>query len=152
MNPPLLQLKDVGIDMQIVQTPDTATYEARLKTGEGDLWAEAGSQNDGNPCFLPDLLFYSPAPGADPESAMYGNAFAPGAAFDKNIDDCRSAVTTEEVQKSAAAAMKVLIDDTNVVIPLAGTYSLYALAKKVQGFEPHPSGLNQRWTAVSVKA
>ena len=144
------QLKEVGIALDIVQTPDTATYEARLTSGEGDLWAEAGSQNDGNPCFLPDLLFYSPPPNADPESAMYGNAFAPGAAFDTNIDNCRSAVTTEDVQKAAAAAMKVLVDDTNVVIPLAGTFGLYGLAKKVKGFEPHPSGLNQRWTTVSV--
>jgi len=37
------QLRDAGIDMEIVQTPDTATYEARLATLEGDLWAEAGS-------------------------------------------------------------------------------------------------------------
>jgi peptide/nickel transport system substrate-binding protein len=76
------QLKEVGIDSEIVLTPDTATYEARLQAGEGDLWAEAGSQNDGNPCFLPDLLFYSPDPAGDAESMMYGNAFAPGAAFD----------------------------------------------------------------------
>jgi peptide/nickel transport system substrate-binding protein len=60
------QLREVGIDMDIVQTPDLATYEARLQTGEGDLWAEVGNQNDANPCFLPDLLFYSPDPGGDP--------------------------------------------------------------------------------------
>ena len=80
------QLRDVGIEVEIVQTPDTATYEARLATAEGDLWAEAGSQNDGNPCFLPDLLFSTPDPEGDPEAAMYGNAFAPGPAFDAHID------------------------------------------------------------------
>lgn len=144
------QLKDAGIDMEIVQTPDTATYEARLQTMEGDLWAENGNQNDGNPCFLPDLLFYTPAPDADPESAMYGAAFAPGAAFDKHIDDCRAAVTPEEVQESAAMAMKVLIDDEVVVIPLAGVFRLFGASKKVQGFEAHPSGVNQRWGAVTV--
>lgn len=145
------QLRDAGIEMEIVQTPDTATYEARLQTLEGDLWAEAGSQNDGNPCFLPDLLFYTPAPDSDPESAMYGNAFAPGAAFDQHIDDCRAAVTTEEVQQSAAMAMKVLIDDEVVVIPLAGTFRLFGASTKVSGFEAHPSGVNQRWGAVTIE-
>ena len=144
------QLEDIGIALEIVQTPDTATYEARLATGEGDLWAEAGAQNDGNPCFLPDLLFYSPDPNGDPESAMYGNAFAPGAAFDAHIEECRSATSTEAVQEAAAAAMRVLIDEEFVVIPLAGTYRLYGVAANVQGFEAHPSGVNQRWTGVSV--
>jgi peptide/nickel transport system substrate-binding protein len=145
------QLKDVGITMDIVQTPDTATYEARLQSLEGDLWAENGNQNDGNPCFLPDLLFYSPTPGGDAESNMYGNAFALGAAFDAHIDDCRSAVTTEEVQEAAANAMKVLIDDEFVVIPLAGVFRIYGVTANVEGFDPHPSGLNQRWTSVSLK-
>lgn len=144
------QLKDVGIDSEIVLTPDTATYEARLAVGEGDLWAEAGSQNDGNPCFLPDLLFYTPDPNGDPESAMYGNAFAPGAAFDTHIEQCREAVSVEEVQTSAAAAMKVLIDDEFVVIPLAGTYRRFGVSNKVEGFVAHPSGVNQRWTGVTV--
>jgi peptide/nickel transport system substrate-binding protein len=145
------QLADVGIEMEIVQTPDTATYEARLQTLEGDLWAENGNQNDGNPCFLPDLLFYSPQPGGDAEANMYGNAFALGAAFDTHIDDCRAAVTVEEVQQAAANAMKVLIDDEFVVIPLAGVFRIYGVTANVEGFEPHPSGLNQRWTSVSLK-
>jgi peptide/nickel transport system substrate-binding protein len=45
------QLKAVGIDLAIVTTPDNATYTARLKSGEGDLWAEIGSQNQADPCF-----------------------------------------------------------------------------------------------------
>ncbi|MEK7424535.1 MAG: ABC transporter substrate-binding protein, partial [Actinomycetota bacterium] len=61
------QFKEVGMDVKIVTTPDTASYEARLAKGEGDLWVEAGSQNDANPCFLPELLFSSPEPGGDEE-------------------------------------------------------------------------------------
>jgi peptide/nickel transport system substrate-binding protein len=144
------QLLDVGVELEIVQTPDTATYEARLAAGEGDIWAEIGSQNDGNPCFLPDLLFYTPQPGGDPESNAYGNAFAPGEAFDAHIDDCRAAVETAEVQEAAAAAMKLLIDEEHVVIPIAGIYRIFAHNPSVQGFEAHPSGVNQRWSGVSV--
>jgi peptide/nickel transport system substrate-binding protein len=144
------QMLDVGVELEIVQTPDTATYDSRLAAGEGDIWAEIGNQNDGNPCFLPDLLFYSPVPDGDPESTAYGRAFAPGKAFDAHIDDCRSAVETEEVQKAAAAAMKLLIDEEHVVIPIAGIYRIFAHNKSVQGFEAHPSGVNQRWSGVSV--
>ena len=140
------QLKEVGIELKIVQTPDTPAYEARLKSGEGDLWAEAGSQNDGNPCFLPDLLFYSKGPAGEPSD--YGRLFAPGPRFDQFIDACRSAIQTEDVQKNAAEAVRVLIDDEFVVIPLAGTYGIWGLSDRVQGFVPHPSGLNQRWEAV----
>jgi peptide/nickel transport system substrate-binding protein len=145
------QLQDVGIETEIVQTPDTATYEARLAAGEGDLWAEAGSQNDGNPCFLPDLLFHTPDPEGDPEAAMYGNAFAPGAAFDAHIEECRTAESIEDVQAAAASAMQVVIDDEYVVIPLAGTFGLYGANSRVGEFTPHPSGINQRWTALSVE-
>ena len=144
------QLRDVGIAVDIVQTPDTATYETRLAAGEGDLWAEAGSQNDGNPCFLPDLLFSTPLPDGDPEAAMYGAAFAPGAAFDAFIEQCRSAPSIEEVQEAAAGAMQVVIDDEFVVLPLAGTRQIYGASASVQGFDPHPSGINQRWTAVVI--
>ncbi|MGH2533439.1 MAG: ABC transporter substrate-binding protein [Thermomicrobiales bacterium] len=144
------QLAEVGIALELVQTPDTPTYEARLQTLEGDLWAEAGSQNDGNPCFLPDLLFYSPPEDGDPESMMYGAAFAPGPDFDAHIDMCRDAVEIEAVQESAANAMKVLIDDMHVVIPLAGTIRLIGVSDNVQGLEAHPSGVNQRWTGVTV--
>ena len=144
------QLRDAGIEVEIVQTPDTATYETRLAAGEGDLWAERGSQNDGNPCFLPDLLFSTPLPEGDPEAAMYGAAFAPGAAFDEFIGQCREAPSIEEVQEAAAGAMRVVIDDEFVVLPLAGTRQIYAASETVGDFAPHPSGINQRWTELST--
>jgi len=145
------QLKEVGIDLKIVTTPDTAAYEKRLASGaEGDLWVEAGSQNDGNPCFLPDLLFASPVPGGDAESNMYGNAFAPGPKFDAAIKQCRESTSVEDVQKAAAGAMKLLIDDEFVVIPLAGTFRLFGLSNKVLDFVAHPAGVHQRWDSVRL--
>ncbi len=145
------QLKEVGIDLKIVTTPDTASYEKRLADGaKGDLWVEAGSQNDGNPCFLPELLFASPEPGGDEEQNMYGNAFALGAKFDTAIKQCREATAVEDVQKAAASAMKVLVDDDFVVIPLAGTFRLWGASKKVLDFIAHPAGVHQRWDKVRL--
>lgn len=146
------QLLDVGIDLEIVVVADTAGYEARILAREFDISAGMGNQNDGNPCFLPDLLYYSPDPDGDPESQMYRSAYAPGAAFDAHIDDCRAtAVTTEEIQEAAANAMKILIDDEFVVIPLAGTFRIYGISDAVEGFEAHPSNLNQLWTNIALK-
>jgi peptide/nickel transport system substrate-binding protein len=145
------QLKEVGIDLKIVTVPDTAAYEKRLASGaQGDLWIEAGSQNDGNPCFLPALLFSSPEPGGDEEQNMYGNAFALGAAFDSRIKQCNEATSIEGVQKAAADAMKVLIDQEFVVIPIAGTFRLWGASGKIIDFVSHPSGLQQRWDKVKL--
>jgi hypothetical protein len=55
------------------------------------------------------------------------------------------------VQRSAAEAMRVLIDEERVVIPLAGTYRVWGLSGRVRGFDPHPSNLSQRWEGVWVE-
>jgi peptide/nickel transport system substrate-binding protein len=143
------QLKDVGIDVKIETTPDTASYQDRLKAGTGDLWVELGNQNDANPCFLPDLLFYSKAP-AGQEPGDYARLFAPGTKFDASIDACRSAVTPEDVAKSAAQAMHVIIDEEHIIVPVAGVFRIYAIKDTVQGFVAHPSRTNQRWDTVSI--
>lgn len=144
------QLKEVGIQVEIVETPDTATYEQRLAVGEGDLWLEAGSQNDGNPAFLPDLLFSSPAEGGDPESTMYGRAFAAGAAFDEAITRSREATDIAEVQAASAEAMNIVINEERVVVPLCGFYRIVGHSNVVTAFELHASGVNQRWTSLKV--
>ena len=81
---------------------------------------------------------------------MYGAAFAPGAAFDEFIGQCREATSVEEVQEAAAGAMQVVIDDEFVVVPLAGTRRIYAASETVGDFAPHLSGINQRWTELST--
>lgn len=146
------QLEEIGVNVEIVQTPDTATYYQLLPVGEGDLWLEAGSQNDGNPCFLPDLLFSSPPADADPgsEATMYGRAFAPGPEFDQHIADCREAVEVEAVQEAAAMAMNVVINEARVVVPLCAFYRMVGASGAVESFDLHASGVNQRWTSLTM--
>ncbi len=144
------QLRDIGVEVEIVQTPDTATYEQRLSVGEGDLWLEAGNQNDGNPAFLPDLLFTTPVEGGDPEATMYGRAFAPGDAFDSAITEAREAVEFAQVQEAAARAMNVVINEERVVIPLCGFYSISGVTDAISAFDMHASRVNQRWTSVEA--
>lgn len=137
------QLREVGIDLKIETTPDTASYEARLELGTGDLWVEIGNQNDANPCFLPGGLFYSKS-----NWGAYPRLFAPGAEFDTYLEACQSAVGVDEVKQNAAEAMRVIIDQENIVLPVAGIFNIYGLAQTVQGFSAHPSGVNQRWEEV----
>jgi peptide/nickel transport system substrate-binding protein len=144
------QLRDVGIEIEIVLPPDTATYEQRLALGEGDLWLEAGSQNDGNPSFLPELLFSSPVEGGEPESTMYGRAFAPGEEFDAAIERSLEATDTAEVQRAAAEAMNIVINEERVVVPLCGFYRIVGHTDAVTAFDLHSSGVNQRWTSLKV--
>jgi len=142
------QLRRVGIDVKIEEVADDAAYQARIRKGDGDLWAEAGGQNDGNPCFLPDLLFYGGASGG----SAYSRLFAPGPRFDRVIDGCRSAIKPQDVQRLAAEAMRILTNETVVVIPLAGTYRIWGLRDGVEGFVAHPSSLSQSWSKVQLSA
>jgi peptide/nickel transport system substrate-binding protein len=138
-------LADVGIDLKVVTAPDENAYSDRLAKGQGDLFAEVGNQNDANPCFLPDLLFYFKGTG----HGDYGYRFGPGGAFDTTIDTrCRQGVTDQDARQGAAEAMRILIDETKTVIPIAGIFRLYGLSDKVQGFEANPSQTNQSWASV----
>src|SRR5256886_7701852 len=124
------QLRDVGIDLRIVQLPDSGAYRARVKSGAGDLWTVAGDLNDADPCFVADL-------------AVRGGAR-------RYLDACRAAVALDDAQRSAARALRVLIDEESVVVPLAGTYRVWGLRREVRGFMPHPSSPSQRWDRVSL--
>ena len=133
--------------LKIVKAPDENTYFDLVSKGEGDLFAEVGNQNDANPCFLPDLLFYFKGAA----HGDYGYRFGPGGAFDTIIETkCRSGVSDATAQLGAAQAMRILVDQKQIVIPIAGVFRLYGLSKKVKGFQPNPSQTNQSWTSVSL--
>jgi peptide/nickel transport system substrate-binding protein len=142
-------LASVGIDLKVVTAPDENAYSDQLAKGQGDLYAEVGNQNDANPCFLPDLLFYFKGT----SHGDYGYRFGPGAAFDQVIDtSCRQGVSDADAQHGAAGAMHILIDETRTVIPVAGIFRLYGLSDKVQGFQANPSQTNQSWASVWLAA
>jgi peptide/nickel transport system substrate-binding protein len=139
------QLKQVGVDLAIVTTPDNATYTARLQSGEGDLWAEIGNQNQADPCFL--CFLFTTQPGG---SADYSKLFAPGEDFDTPYVAARAATTTDEAARHAAEAMHAIIDQDIVVIPITGIYRIWGVRDTVQGFTAHPSSTNQEFGSVTV--
>lgn len=139
------QLGAVGMEVRVVKSPDNASYQARASSGEFDLDLEATNQNDANPIFLPALRFYSKAPG---RTIRY---FAPGGRLDEIVEAGLRATERGEVARRSAEAMRVLVDDEAIVVPLAGLGRIAALREGVGGFNPHPSLLNQRWDTLSIE-
>ena len=143
------QLKKVGIEVEIVKTPDDAAYTARTATLRGDLWLERGNQNDANPSFLPALLFS--------EKGLFGpgdyqKMFAPGGNFDTIINKSLSARGQDQVRSLVGDAMHELIDEQSIVIPLAGISQISATTDKVRGFNAQPSGLQVRYDRLGLAA
>ncbi len=135
------QLARVGIDMR-VERLDPAAFESRLNGGEFDLDLEVPNQNDANPAFLLALRWYS-------KSSVKSTAFlAAGPRFDDAVEQALSAPDHETLQRRAADAMHILVDEEVAAIPLAGIYRIYAMSSRVHGFDPHPSKTNQWWSTV----
>lgn len=139
------QLAAIGIEIRIVKSPDTASYQARIESGEFDLDLEGPNQNDANPIFLPALRFYSKSSG---KTVRY---FAPGSLFDEIIEAGLTADDRDQVMRRSAEAQHLLVDVETSVIPLAGLKRIYAMSDKVADFNPHPSLLNQRWDMITIK-
>ncbi|MGI8735270.1 MAG: ABC transporter substrate-binding protein [Pyrinomonadaceae bacterium] len=139
------QLATSGIELRIVRSPDSASYQARIESGEFDLDLEAPNQNDGNPMFLPALRFFSKSSG---KTVRY---FAPGDRFDAIIEAGLETDRRDETMSRSAEAQRVLVNEEAIVIPLAGLKRIYAMRIALHGFAPHPSLLNQRWDTISTK-
>ena len=137
------QLAKAGIAMKIVETTD---YSNTLKAVGGQLWLERGNQNDANPAFLPAFLFTSPAAG---NKGDYALPFSVGDALDKPM---AAALTTEDIPKTqglTADALKAMIDDEVVIVPIAGIFNIWAHSKKVAGFKPHSAFVHTDFSTVS---
>lgn len=136
------QLKEVGIDVEIVETPELATYSERLKNGEGDLFLERIAQNDATPSQAASSFFYSKA------SGDYAKWFAAGPAYDEAIEAALATPDRDEAQKQAATAIHLAVDEEVVVVPLAAVYWLFAMKEGVVDFLLHGSARHVRWGPV----
>lgn len=136
------QLREVGVEVEIVVTPELGTYTERLENGQGDIFLERVSQNDANPAFFGNGFFYSET------SGPYSTWFPAGEKFDRLLEDSLAAVDREEATEMAARAMDVAIGQEAVVLPVAATYWLFAMKDDVDGFIEHGSARHVRWDTV----
>lgn len=137
------QLRQVGIDARVLQL-EAAAYLERLETGDYHLDISAPNQNDGDPAFLLALRWWSKS--ATPNAKFISPG--PGTEFDRLVARTRSTTDPDELRRLAAEAMKVLVEEEVAGISLAGTYRIWVMRREVEGFEPHPSGINQSWDTI----
>lgn len=143
------EFKNLGIELEIVERPDSTSFYDLMKEKKGDLWLEQGNQNDANPGFLPVLLFYT-APGTSSAEGQTQGISGPGQKFNDLLTPSLTEADPEKARAATAAALHEMIDEQVTVIPLAGIFQVYGAKKTVQGFVPHPSRININWAAVGV--
>lgn len=135
------QLRQVGVAVKIIEVADDGLYYEQLQQGKGDLWLERGNQNNGDPTFLPELLFHS----RGYQSITYNKPFWPGESFDQLVERARQTPDIKEAAALMARAMHVLIDQETTVIPIAALKNVYAAREGIKGLMPHPADVNTRW-------
>lgn len=61
------------------------------------------------------------------------------------------AKTQADAQRAAAEQMRILVgqNESNVVVPVAGVFRIYAMKSNISFSDPHPSQTNQTWVSVS---
>lgn len=135
------QLTAVGIEVKLEEF-DPGAFESRLNAGTWDIDIEVPNQNDANPAFLLALRWYSRS---NVRSARFMTA---GPRFDSLVSAALASADHDQTQLAAAEAMHALVDDAVAAIPLAAISRIYAMKSRVQGFDPHPSRVNQSWNTV----
>lgn len=135
------QLKEVGINVEVVPVENPQEYGDKVAKGEGDIFLEVGNQNDANFAFLGAL--FTPAKGG---FAGYAASFGPGQQYDELFTRAIGSPDAEEVRRLAAEAMHLVVDEVVAAVPIAGIYRIWALRTNVRGFTPHPAAQHQRWS------
>ena len=142
------EFRKLGIDLEIQERPDAASFQALMGEKRGDLFIEEGNQNDANVGFLPVLLLYTGP--ASSGSGVYQGIAAPGQRFNELIEPSITEPDLAKAQQSVARALNEAITNEAAVLPLAGIFRIYGMKSSVQGFTPHPSFLNVSWLGVGV--
>ncbi len=142
------EFKNMGIELEVVERPDSASYGDTMRKKQGDLFIEEGNQNDANVGFLPVLLLYT-GPGSS-GSGSYQGVAAPGARFDQLLAPALTEPDHAKLQQIVATALNEAITEQATVLPLNGVFRIYGMNKAVDGFVAHPSFLNVSWLGVGI--
>lgn len=134
------QLQAAGFEVRLQKINDAGLYHSMMKAGKGDLWLEKGSVNSADLTFLPHLLFHPE--GYYPK--QLGTA-AGTVTFVDHIAKARAAESDDALRRNTALALKEIITEELLFIPLAELPFLLAIQNNVQVPELHPTLLTTRW-------
>ena len=136
-------LQRIGAEVEVLQTPDTAAYQARLSEGRGDLYLEERYQEDADPLSLA-LRFY----GGGRQPSPYAALFGPRGTFDRLIASALLQPDPDKLRQDTTVAVHELVDVQAVVLPIGGTFQIYGMSSSVQGLVAHPSPVALEWNRV----
>jgi peptide/nickel transport system substrate-binding protein len=142
------EFRNMGIELEVVERPDSASYQDLMTKKQGDLFIEDGNQNDANVGFLPILLLYTGAGSSG--TGTYQGVSAPGPRFDELIAPALTEPDHGKLQQIVATALNEAVTEQATVLPLNGVFRIYGMKKAVTGFVPHPSFLNVSWLGVGI--
>lgn len=139
------QLGEVGMDVEIVETPEFGDYWDRIESGEVDIMLARPSQNDADPLAFATTFLHSESPFA------YGDRFAAGEEFNELVDEAQGLADRDEAIAQTAEALRIAIEDEVTIVPIASVHWLFAMSDEVEGFVPHGSARNIRWDTISMQ-
>lgn len=143
------QLRDVGIDLKITSVPDNAAFIEKLGTKRADFFLELARGFLGVPCGTLGEIFVLPEgdPGANPFAAAFSPENVGITTVTEATSECGAATTTESVQLAAAKAVKVIVDEARVFIPLVQPEDIWAMRNV--SFKPAAAEYSINWTGIS---
>ncbi len=130
------QLQEIGMEVAVKKASDTVTAEEFRQKGY-DLELGSSNQNDANPAFTA-------------LARATGDRNPPGFSVPDQVDAAMTAATREDTQRAAAELTRTLVTQEFLVVPLATVSRVYAMRKGVDLVAPHPSAINQYWTALRL--
>jgi peptide/nickel transport system substrate-binding protein len=143
------QLEDVGIQVELLEYNDIGAFYDEMAAGTSEIFIEQGSYNTADPSFIPYNLFWSPNTWG--EAGEFYHWFFVNEDYDQAVERAISTSDQEEAVEAMVRAMQIQVDDYAGVVPIAYVPQIHIARDHVQGVNPHPSGVNQRWTDLSVE-
>jgi peptide/nickel transport system substrate-binding protein len=140
------QLKQIGLEAEIVTVNDTGLYFTMLRKGEGDLWLERGGVNSADLTFLPHLLFHR-----DGYYVARSNTPAGSERFHESIENARRSPGISGMQRYTAEALREVIDNQVIIIPLSILPQIIIVRNDIITGTLNPTLLSMRWDRFSRK-
>lgn len=134
------QLREVGIDVEIVDPGPGGAAFGRVNQATFDLFMDLRYQEDANPCSL--CRFFSIGPGGQ---LTVSGAVRAGEKADELFERSFQASSPEAVRNLAGQLMEVVSGEQVVAVPLAALRTVWLASGRLQAFEPAPLPGAQRW-------
>ncbi len=143
------QLKQVGVDLEIVTLSDYASMFGYFSSKEMDMVLENWTNGTPSPCYIMRYVFYY----SDNPNSWQSWVSPVIIGYDEileELDNCTNSVEYADAQMWAAETAHTVVDESRVSIPLLATYQFWASGPRVKAMTPHPVFGFVRWELIEL--